>query len=73
MSVHQTLAHNLRTAIDSSSLQIKQICHTSGYSPSYIGKVLAGMANPTLMFIDCMAKTLNVTPARLLNEEQSDD
>lgn len=67
MNLYTTFCANLRTAIAAKDCSQGWLAEQSGYSISYIQRVLQGVqTNPTLSFVECVAKALDTTPAALL-------
>lgn len=59
----------LRAALEADPRPRKAIAIESGYSESYIQRIVAGTKpNPTLLFVSCMAQTLKIDPLDLLKE-----
>ena len=61
-----TFRQNLRAAMRSSPMTADQICKRAGYNDRYVRRILAGHHNPTLLFVECMAITLDITVEQLL-------
>lgn len=57
---------NLRSAMRAHPMTAEQIARRAGYAPAYVRKVLAGRANPTLLFADCMAQAVGKRLPELL-------
>ncbi|MGV0954706.1 MAG: helix-turn-helix domain-containing protein [Fluviibacter sp.] len=67
MSLYTNLCTNLRAAIAAKNCSQGWLAEQSGYSVSYIQRVLQGVqTNPTLSFVECVAKALDTTPIALL-------
>lgn len=70
MTLPATFRANLRAALEADPRPRKAIARTSGYSDSYIQRVVNGAkTNPTLLFVWCIAQTLGVDPLDLLREQ----
>lgn len=67
MTLYTCFVDNLRAAIAANGTTMTALARHSGYSASYLSRVLNGtMQNPTLQFVECMAKALDTTPLSLL-------
>lgn len=65
--INLTFRENLAAAIDRHPGSFVSLCHRTGYSASYVRRVLNGeRVNPTLFFVECVAGALNVDPLKLL-------
>jgi len=72
MSLYDTFCANLRDAIATEGYSIRTLALESGYSASYIQRVLAGVQrNPTLAFIECVAKVLGTTPQSMIRDRSA--
>ena len=69
MTLAQNFRANLRARVTDDPRSMRILADVSGYSASYIGRVMAGtMPNPTLLFVETMAATLNTTPTEMLRD-----
>ena len=67
MSLYDTFRCNLADAIDRHPGTFQAICDRAGYNRGYVRKVLTNKrANPTLLFVECMAGALSIDPLDLL-------
>lgn len=67
MNLISTFRRNLRAAMRAHPLPAKELCKRGGYDHSYVRKVLArATANPTLMFVQCMAEAVGKPVEELL-------
>ena len=72
MSINRNFCKRLREEIAATGLPLKSIAHKSGYSVQHISAVIhERKPNPTLSFVDCMAKALGVSHLSLLNLESA--
>ena len=71
MSLAGVSRENLRIAIQSHDDNITAIAKQSGYSRTHIRRVEAGVHNPTLLFVECMAETLGIPVAEMLGFKET--
>lgn len=65
--INLTFRKNLAAAIDRHPGTFVTLCNRTGYSTSYVRRVLNGeRVNPTLFFVECIAGALDVDPLELL-------
>lgn len=63
---------NLRRAMQAHPDKVGVICRRAGYDAGYVRRVITGArANPTLLFVECMATALGVSVADLLKGYES--
>lgn len=64
--MNDTFGQRLRFALDLRKRSIESLSLDSGYSKDYISRLINGKQNnPTLFFVDCVARALNVNPVFL--------
>jgi len=64
--MNNTFGQRLRFALDLRKRSIESLALDSGYSRDYISRLINGRQNnPTLFFVDCVARALNVSGAFL--------
>ena len=71
MTANTTFRTNLRTAMKSSPMLIKDICRKAGYDPAYVRKVVSSnKVNPSILFAECMANAVGIKLTDLLQEKE---
>lgn len=69
MTLYDTFRANLSAAIAANECSQGWLAEQSGYSVSYIHRVLHGtQRNPTIGFVECIAAALGTTPLSMLQE-----
>jgi len=65
--ISQTFRNRLGSALHHDGRSMREISRTSGYSATYIKRLIDGMrSNPTLAFVEVISTTLNCDPAWML-------
>jgi hypothetical protein len=67
MGITSTFRSRLKAEIASQNRSIRWLSWRSGYSEEYIRRILTGAkSNPSLLFVECLADSLEVDPLDLL-------
>lgn len=70
-NLYDAFRDNLESAIAGYPGTFVSICKKAGYDRRYVRKVLTkAKANPTLLFVECMAGALGVDPLDLLGRSR---
>ncbi|AAN52941.1 helix-turn-helix transcriptional regulator [Shewanella oneidensis] len=64
------LANNVRTFRLKNGISQEQLAEICGFHRTYIGSIERGERNTTLSTLEVLAKTLNVSIAQLLNDDE---
>jgi transcriptional regulator with XRE-family HTH domain len=67
MDIRQQVGINLRRLREERGLSQEQLAFDSGLHRTYISGVERGLRNPTILVIEQLSKTLNVTPGMLVD------
>lgn len=61
-----TFGERLRQVLDARQRSIESVSYDSGYSVSYISRLINGkQSNPSLFFVECVSRALDVSPCFL--------
>jgi transcriptional regulator with XRE-family HTH domain len=66
MEIRQRVGKNVRQRIDAMGLSHRAFAKAYGFPRSFIVRMVAGEANPTLLQLEKLARALNVPISRLL-------
>jgi len=71
MDIRQQVGINLRRLREERGLSQEQLAFDSGLHRTYISGVERGLRNPTILVIEQLSKTLNVTPGMLVDSSKT--
>jgi len=71
MDIRQQVGINLRRLREERGLSQEQLAFDSGLHRTYISGVERGLRNPTILVIEQLSKTLNVTPGLLVDSSKA--
>jgi len=71
MDIRQQVGINLRRLREERGLSQEQLAFDSGLHRTYISGVERGLRNPTILVIEQLSKTLNVTPGMLVDSSKA--
>ena len=72
MEIEEAFAHNLKRFRHQNGLTQEELAEESGISFKYIYKLESGKANPSIRFVDILAKTLGVSVISFFLDEEGE-